>query len=86
MHTKNIKKREVLDFKQFLKVSADPWNSKNFNKEVKNRSPFHKISPEQPYDYVGYKDAVYNQTSKIDYAGKSPKESGMASEMGSPTE
>lgn len=86
MHTKDVKKREVLDFKQFLKVASDPWNSKNFNKEVKNRSPFHKIKPEQPYDYVGYKDAVYNQTSKIDYPGNGSQESGGASEMGDATE
>jgi hypothetical protein len=86
MHTKDIKKREVLDFKQFLKVVNDPWNSKNFNKEVKNRSPFHKIKPEQPYDYVGYKDGVFNQTSKIDYPGKGSQESGMASNMGDATE
>jgi len=26
MHTKDVKKREVLDFKQFLKVASDPWN------------------------------------------------------------
>lgn len=86
MHTKDIKKREVLDFKQFLKVVNDPWNSKNFNKEVKNRSPFHKIKPEQPYDYVGYKDSIFNQTSKIDYPGKGSQESGIASDMGDATE
>lgn len=86
MHTKNVKKREVLDFKQFLKVVKDPWNPKNFNKEVKNRSPFHEITPEKPYDYVGYKDPVFNQTSKIDYPGNGASDPGGAAEMGTPSE
>jgi len=35
---------------------------------------------------LGYKDAVYNQTSKIDYPGNGAQESGSASEMGDATE
>jgi hypothetical protein len=82
MHVKDTKKREILEFKDFLKVINDPWNKKNFNKEVKNRSPFHEIKLEKPYEYVGYGDAIFKNQSKIDYAAKGPVESGNAANMG----
>ena len=74
MNQKNVRKREILDYKEFLKVSSDPWNPKNLSKE--DRTGFHKITPESAYDYVGYKDAVFNHISKIDYPGYCAKESG----------
>ena len=84
MNQKNVKKREILSFKQFLKVAGDPWNTKNQSKE--DRTGFHKIKLEKPYEYVGYGDPVFNHTSKIDYPGSGAKESGSASDMGTPTE
>jgi hypothetical protein len=80
MNLKNVKKRELLTFEQFLKVINDPWNPKNMSKE--DRSPFHKIKLEKPYEYVGYGDAIFKNISKIDYPGKGAKESGIASDMG----
>lgn len=78
MHIKDTKKREILEFKDFLKVINDPWNKKNFNKEVLNRSPFNEIKLEKPYEYVGYGDAIFNNQSKINYGANSPQESGNA--------
>ena len=43
MNVKNVKKREILDYKQFLGVTADPFNKKNLSKE--DRTGFHKIKP-----------------------------------------
>jgi len=80
MNQKNVRKREILDYKQFLKVSSDPWDPKNLSKE--DRTGFHKIKPEPAYDYAGYKDAVFNNTSKIDYPGYGATESGSASSFG----
>jgi hypothetical protein len=84
MNIKNVKKREILEFKDFLKVIADPWNPKNMSKE--DRSPFHEIKLEKPYEYVGYGDAIFKNQSKIDYPGKGAAESGGASNMGDATE
>jgi hypothetical protein len=84
MNIKNVKKREILEFKDFLKVIADPWNPKNMSKE--DRSPFHEIKLEKPYEYVGYGDAIFKNQSKIDYPGKGAVESGGASNMGDATE
>lgn len=86
MHVKNVKKREILEFKDFLKVINDPWNKKNFNKEAKNRSTFHEIKLEKPYEYVGYGDAIFKNQSKIDYPGYGATESGSAANMGTGTE
>jgi hypothetical protein len=84
MNIKNVKKREILEFKDFLKVIADPWNPKNMSKE--DRSPFHDIKLEKPYEYVGYGDAIFKNQSKIDYPGNGAVESGGASNMGDATE
>lgn len=84
MNIKNVKKREILEFKDFLKVIADPWNPKNMSKE--DRSPFHEIKLEKPYEYIGYGDAIFKNQSKIDYPGKGAVESGGASNMGDATE
>jgi hypothetical protein len=74
MNQKNVKKRELLSYKDFIKVVNDPWNPKNLSKE--DRTGFHKIKPEKAYDYAGYKDAVFNGTSKIDIPGYGAKENG----------
>jgi hypothetical protein len=51
-----------------------------------DRSPFHEIKLEKPYEYVGYGDAIFKNQSKIDYPGKGPAESGGAPDMGDATE
>jgi hypothetical protein len=80
MNVKNVKKREILDYKQFLEVTADPFNKKNLSKE--DRTGFHKIKPEKPYAYVGWQDPIFKKVSKIDYPGRGATESGTASEFG----
>ena len=84
MNQKDIKKREIMDFKQFIKVSNDLWNPKNLSKE--DRTGFHKIKLEQPYEYVGYGNSIFKHISKIDYPGRGAQESGIASDMGTGTE
>lgn len=79
MNLKNIKKREILSYKEFLKVSADPWNKENLRKE--DRTGFHKIKPEKLFDYIGYKDAIFNKTSKMDFPKHNSNESGSVSFM-----
>ena len=32
MNQKNVKKREILSYKDFMKVSKDPWNPENLSK------------------------------------------------------
>jgi hypothetical protein len=51
-----------------------------------DRSPFHEIKLEKPYEYIGYGDAIFKNQSKIDYPGKGAVESGGASNMGDATE
>lgn len=80
MNQKNVKKREILSYKDFLKVSQDPWNPKNLSKE--DRTGLHKITPESAYNYVGYNDAVFKNISKIDIPGYGATESGSAASIG----
>ncbi len=80
MNQKNVKKREVLDYKSFLKVSSDPWNPSNLSKE--DRTGFHKIVPEAAYDHAGYNDAVFKHISKIDVPGYGATQGGMVASFG----
>ena len=84
MNQKNVKKREILEFKDFLKIIADPWNPKNLNKE--DRTGFHTIKLERPFAYIGYAGPVFNHISKINYAGTTAVESGTPPELGGITE
>jgi len=80
MNQNNVKKREVLSYKDFMKVANDPWNPENLSKE--DRTGLHKIKPESAYDYVGYKDAIFNGFSKIDYPGYGATETGSGASIG----
>ena len=80
MNQTNVKKREVLSYKDFMKVANDPWNPENLSKE--DRTGLHKIKPESAYDYVGYKDAIFNGFSKIDYPGYGATETGSGASIG----
>ena len=80
MNQKNVIKREVLSYKDFMKVANDPWNPENLSKE--DRTGLHKIKPESAYDYVGYKDAIFNGFSKIDYPGYGATETGSGASIG----
>ena len=79
MNNKDVKKRELLEFKEFLKVISDPWAAKNLRKK---ESVFHKIKLERPFEYIGYGDSIFKRLSKIDYPGKGATESGIATETG----
>lgn len=83
MNQKNVKKREVLEYKDFLKVIADPWNPKNLSKE--DRTGFHKIKLERPFAYIGWGDPIFNHMSKINYPGRGATESGIAQDTGTET-
>lgn len=80
MNIKNVKKREILDYKKFIEITSDPFKKKNLSKE--DRTGFNKIKPEKPYAYVGWQDPVFRETSKIDYPGKGSTESGINHEFG----
>jgi len=85
MNQKNVKKREVLEFKDFLKVINDPWNPKNLSKE--DRTGFHTIKIERPWQYMDWVDPIFNHTSKIMYAAPAvTTESGTPPELGGITE
>lgn len=79
MNQKNVKKREILEFKDFLKIASDPWNPKNLSKE--DRTGFHTIKLERPFAHIGYGDSVFKHVSKINYPGYGATESGMISTM-----
>jgi hypothetical protein len=79
MNNKDVKKRELLEFKEFLKVIADPWSAKNLRKV---ETGFHKIKLERPFEYIGYGDAIFKRISKIDYPGEGAVQSGIASDTG----
>jgi len=79
MNNKDVKKREVLEFKEFLKVIADPWSAKNLRKV---ETGFHKIKLERPFEYIGYGDAIFKRISKINYPGEGAVQSGIASDTG----
>jgi len=80
MNQKNIKKREILSYKDFLKVVQDPWNPDNLSKE--DRTGLHKITPEDAYAYVGFQDSVFKGISKINYPGAGATESGITTQFG----
>jgi hypothetical protein len=80
MNQKNIKKREILSYKDFMKVAQDPWNPENLSKE--DRTGLHKITPEEAYAYVGFQDSVFKGVSKINYPGYGATESGSAHAIG----
>lgn len=80
MNQKNVKKREILDYKEFLKVINDPWNPKNLSKE--DRTGFNKMKHESAYDHAGYKESVFDRNSKIDYPGHGATETGSAASIG----
>jgi hypothetical protein len=72
MNVKDVSKRDVLDFGQFLsKVHDDkfkPFSPEN-QRDSSDKSGLSKITRQKAYDWVGYADAVFNNQSKIDSPG-----------------
>ena len=73
MNIKNISKRELLDFSQFVGKVHDekykPLSPSNQSQGGYEKSGFSKIKREPAYDHVGYADSVFNNQSKIDVPG-----------------
>lgn len=72
MNISDVSKREILDFKQFLGKVHDynykPLDPKN-QPDSSDRTGLHKITRQPQYDYVGYADAAFKNTSGIGLPG-----------------
>jgi len=72
MNIKDVKKRELLDFKAFRAKVHDetfkPLAPKN-QTDSSDKTGLHKIKREPAYDFVGYAEAVFGKKSKIDLPG-----------------
>lgn len=73
MNIKDVSKRELLDFGEFLKKVHDdkykPLSPANQSGDISSRSGLHKIQREPAYDYAGYAESVFGRNSKIDVPG-----------------
>lgn len=72
MNVSDVSKREILDYKQFLSKVHDfsykPLAPEN-QTDSSDRTGLHKIQRQPQYDYVGYADAAFKNTSSIDLPG-----------------
>jgi hypothetical protein len=72
MDVQNVGKREILDYTQFLgKVHDDTYKPfAPVNQKVqREKSGLSTIQRQPAFDFVGYADAVFGNTSKIDVPG-----------------
>ena len=73
MNIKDVKKRNILDFDDFLdKVhdeSYNPLSKENQSSEISPLSGLSNIKRQKAFDYAGYADSVFSGTSKIDVPG-----------------
>ena len=73
MNLNNVSQREVLNFENFLKKVHDnnykPLSPANQSSGGMEKSGLSAIKREPAYDFVGYADAVFAKTSKIDVPG-----------------
>lgn len=73
MNILNVKKRNILDFDDFLDKVHDenfkPLSPKNQTSEISPLSGMSKIKREKAFDYAGYADSVFAGSSKIDVPG-----------------
>jgi hypothetical protein len=71
MNIKNVKKRNVIDFDDFLdKVHDETYKPlKNQSNEINPLSGLSKIKRQKAFDYAGYADSVFAGQSKIDVPG-----------------
>lgn len=70
MNIVNPAKRETLTFDEFVKKNANQDyknpTSKGFGKGFE-KTGLHKMKPEPQFAYIGWQDAAFRNTSKIDY-------------------
>lgn len=73
MNILDVKKRNILDFDQFLDKVHDetykPLSGKNQSSEISPLSGMSHIKREKAFDYAGYADSVFAGSSKIDVPG-----------------
>ena len=73
MNTLDVKKRNLLDFDDFLDKVHDetyePLSIKNQSSEINPLSGLSKIKRQKAFDYAGYADSVFSGQSKIDVPG-----------------
>jgi hypothetical protein len=73
MNTLDVKKRNLLDFDDFLgKVhdeTYEPLSIKNQSSEISPLSGLSEIKRQKAFDYAGYADSVFAKNSKIDVPG-----------------
>jgi hypothetical protein len=73
MNIKDVKKRNILDFDNFLDKIHDenykPLSGKNQSSLISPLSGISEIKREKAFDYAGYADSVFANTSKIDVPG-----------------
>ena len=76
MNIKDVSKREVLDFKEFVAKVHDekfkPLSPKN-QTDSSDKTGLHKIKREPAYDFAGYADAVFGKKSGIEVPGYNEK-------------
>ena len=73
MNLQNVSQREILNFDQFLGKVHDnkykPLAPSNQSQGGLNKSGLSVIKREPAYDHVGYADAYFGNTSKINVPG-----------------
>ena len=71
MNIKNVKKRNIIDFDDFLdKVHDETYKPlKNQSNEINPLSGLSEIKRQKAFDYAGYADSVFSGQSKIDVPG-----------------
>jgi hypothetical protein len=73
MNIKDVKKRNILDFDDFLDKVHDenyePFSGKNQSSEISPLSGLSEIKRQKAFDYAGYADSVFANQSKIDVPG-----------------
>ena len=73
MNILDVKKRNLLDFEDFLDKVHDetyePLSIKNQSSEINPLSGLSEIKRQKAFDYAGYADSVFGKNSKIDVPG-----------------
>lgn len=85
MNIKNVSKRETLTYEEFIKKNQEnsysDHKAEGFGDSIE-KTGFHNIQQQHQFDYIGWTNAVYNKTSKIDYPATTDNTGIAAIEMG----
>lgn len=73
MNIRDVKKRNILDFEDFLDKVHDenykPLSGENQSSVINTLSGISQIKREKAFDYAGYADSIFAHKSKIDVPG-----------------